>query len=325
MNVLIVEPFEVEVIEWLSKRHSVRYAPELAGDSASLHHAVQHVQALILPPSVRVDAQLLRASPSLRVVGRMSAGGENIDLGACGAANVEVIRSAAATANAEAEFVIGALLAMLRRVPVQSGDGMLVGRELGCATIGLIGMTPASRMLAQLLPAFGTRVLGYDPSLHQNDTVWSRVGIEPLPLRELMEQSDGVCVHLPYFPRYRGVMSERVLEFSKPGQVIVSIAHSAIFDAQALARSMRSGRVAAVWFDSLEPGLQELSRPLHGLSAVQVTPCLASTTRESRTRAAWSVARRIDELLNLSPAPSQSPRVIQSIERLDPLTESRWR
>ncbi|MGS0755849.1 NAD(P)-dependent oxidoreductase [Roseateles sp. GG27B] len=218
MSVLIVEPFEVEVVQWLSKRCSVRYAPELALDSASLRQAMRSVQALILPPNVAVDTQFLRASPCLRVVARMSAGGENIDLEACRAAKVEVIRSAAATANAEAEFVIGALLAMLRRVPVQSTDGMLVGRELGCATIGLIGMSPAARILAQLLPAFGTRVLGYDPSLHQNESVWSRVGIEPLPLRELMEQSDGVCVQLPYFPRYRGLIGERVLEFSSRGR-----------------------------------------------------------------------------------------------------------
>ncbi len=325
MSLLIVEPFEAEVVQWLSKRRSVRYSPELAVDSGQLRQAMQQVQALILPPSVGVDAQLLRASPNLRVVGRMSAGGENIDLEACRAAQVEVVRCSTATANAEAEFVIGALLAMLRRVPVQSSDGMLVGRELGCTTIGLIGMSPAARMLAQLLPVFGTRVLGYDPSLHQNELVWSRVGIEPLPLRELMEQSDGVCVQLPYFPRYRGLIGERVLEFSKPGQVIVSIAHSAIFDASALARSVLSGRVAAVWFDSMEPGMQEPGRPLHGLSALQVTPRLASTTRESRTRAAWSVARRIDELLNLPPAPSPGPRVSRSVELPDPSVETRWR
>ena len=42
----------------------------------------------------------------------------------------------------------------------------------------------------------------------------------------------------------------------------------------------------------------------HGLSSLQVTPQLASTTRESRTRAAWSVARRLDELLS---APHEAP------------------
>ncbi|MET0517937.1 MAG: NAD(P)-dependent oxidoreductase [Burkholderiaceae bacterium] len=325
MSLLIVEPLEADVLQWLSERHSVHYAPELAGEPARLREALHLTQALILPPNVAVDVPLLRAAPRLRVVGRMSAGGENIDLEACRAARVEVIRSLTATASAEAEFAIGALLALLRRVPVQASDGMWVGRELGCATIGLIGMTPAAKMLAQLLPAFGTRVVGYDPSLHQSDPLWLQWGIEPLPLRELMEISEGVCVQLAYFPRYRGLIGERVLGFAKAGQVLVSMAHSAVFDDAALAEALAGGRILAAWFDSLEPGLLEPGRPLHGMASLQVTPRLASTTRESRTRAAWGVARRIDELLAAPPEPAAEFRASAPAALPDPVAERRWR
>jgi len=308
MSLLILEPLEADVMQWLSERQNLRFAPELASQPALFREALQQTRALILPPSVAVDVGLLRAAPRLRVLGRMSAGGENIDLEACRSAQVEVIRSAAATGNAEAEFVIGALLSLLRRVPVQSSDGMWVGRELGCSTVGLIGMTPAARMLAQLLPVFGTRVVGYDPSLHQSDPLWVQWGIEPLALRELMEQSDGVSVQLAYFPRYRGLIGERVLGFSKPGQVLVSIGHAALLDDFALAEALHSGRLLAAWLDSLEPGMQDPGRPLHGLAALQVTPRLAATTRESRARAAWGVAKRIDELLAELPEPANEPR-----------------
>jgi D-3-phosphoglycerate dehydrogenase len=47
----------------------------------------------------------------------------------------------------------------------------------------------------------------------------------------------------------------------------------------------------------LDPG-----RPLHDVDTLQVTPRVASTTRESRIRSAWAVARRIDELLSATPA-----------------------
>ncbi|MDC8786879.1 NAD(P)-dependent oxidoreductase [Roseateles koreensis] len=304
MSLLILEPLEVDVMQWLSERQPVRFAPELVGQARQLREALHHTRALILPPSVAVDAALLRAAPKLRVVGRMSAGAENIDLEACRTARVEVIRSATATGSAEAEFIVAALLSLLRRVPIQSSDGMWVGRELGCATIGLIGMTPAARMLAQLLPAFGARVVGYDPSLHQSDPLWAQWGIEALPLRELMEQSDGVSVQLAFFPRYRGLLGERVLEFSRPNQVWVSISHAALFDDKALADALSSGRILAAWLDSLEPGMQEPGRPLHGAANLQVTPRLAGTTRESRARAAWGVARRIDELLAEAPEPA---------------------
>ncbi|MBV8502812.1 MAG: phosphoglycerate dehydrogenase [Paucibacter sp.] len=325
MSLLIVEPLEADVMQWLSERHVVQYAPELAVEPGALREALQGIQAAILPPAVAVDITLLRAAPRLRVLGRMSGGAENIDMEACRAARVEVVRSLTATAAAEAEFAIGALLAMLRRVPVESSDGMLVGRELGCATVGLVGMSPAARMLAQLLPSFGTRVVGYDPSLHQNDPLWAQWGIEPLSLRDLMEQCDGLSVQLAFFPRYRGLIGERVLSFAKPGQVLVSLGHSALFDDLALANALNSGRVLAAWFDSLEPGMLEPGRPLYGAQGLQVTPRLAGTTRESRTRAAWGVARRIDELLAIPPEPHAEFRVSAPVGLGEFGERRRWR
>ena len=306
MDVLIVEPLEPEVMQWLVERHAVRYAPELARDPRAFRQALFNVRALVIPPSVALDAQAMHYAPVLRAVGRVSSGAENIDLDACARAGVEVVRSVTATAAAEAEFMVGALLAMLRRVPVVNAEGLLVGRELGGSTIGLIGMSPAARPLAQLLAAFGSRVVGYDPSVHASDGVWARWRVEPLALRELMEQSDGVCVQLAYFSRYHGLLGERFLPFCKPNQVLVSIAHSSLFDESALAEVLTSGRMAAAWFDSLEPGALDPGRPLNDVDALQVTPRVASTTRESRIRSAWAVARRIDELLTGSPGASRS-------------------
>ncbi|HET6600027.1 MAG TPA: NAD(P)-dependent oxidoreductase [Burkholderiaceae bacterium] len=302
MDLLIVEPLEAEVTEWLKARYTVRYAPELASDPRAFRQALYNVRAMIVPPSVTLDAQALHYAPVLRAVGRVSAGAENIDLDACARARVEVVRSLTATAQAEAEFMIGALLSLLRRVPVLGADGMLVGRELAGATVGLVGMAPSARSMAQLLEAFGSKVVGYDPSLHSSDAIWERWKVAPLGLRELLEQSDAVCVQLNYFSRYHGLLGERFLPFCKPSQVIVSIAHSGLFDEAALAQELESGRIAAAWLDSLEPGALDAGRPLSGIETLQITPRVASTTRESRLRSAWAVVKRIDELLGGAPA-----------------------
>jgi D-3-phosphoglycerate dehydrogenase len=135
--------------------------------------------------------------------------------------------------------------------------------------------------------------------------VWARWRVEPLALRELMEQSDGVCVQLAYFSRYHGLLGERFLPFCKANQVLVSIAHSSLFDEATLAEVLTSGRMAAAWFDSMEPGALDPGRPLNDVDALQVTPRVASTTRESRIRSAWAVARRIDELLTGSQGTSR--------------------
>jgi len=301
MVVLIVEPIDPEVMQWLVARHPVRYAPELARDHRALRQALRQVRAVILPPNVAMDAETLRMAPELRAVGRLSSGIENIDFEACAKAGVEVVRSPDATAQAEAEYLIGALLQMLRRVPIVNAEGLLVGRELCGATVGLVGLGTAAQPLARLLGAFGTRVLGYDPSVHANDPRWGDWGVEPVQLRELMELSDGVCVMLSYFTRYHQLLGERYLPFCKPNQVLVSIGASGLFDDKALADVLGTGRLAAAWFDSLEPGALDAGKPLAQLDNIQVTPRVAGTTRESRIRAAWDVAQRIDALLTQIP------------------------
>jgi phosphoglycerate dehydrogenase-like enzyme len=318
MDVLIVEPLEPEVMHWLVARHAVRYAPDLARDPRAFRQALFNVRALIIPPSVALDSQALHYAPVLRAVGRLSSGAENIDTDACARAGVEVVRPINASATAEAEFMVGALLQMFRRVPVLSAEGLLVGRELGGATVGLIGMTPAARPLSQLLGAFGSRVVGYDPAVHVSDTLWNRWKVEPLGLRELMEQADGICVMLTYFSRYHGLLGERFLPSCKQSQVLVSIAHSSLFDEMALAEVLGSGRMAAAWFDSLEPGVLDPGRPLHEVDTLQVTPRVASTTRESRIRGAWAVATRMDEILQARPPRgdfmSTSPGALAGLE-----------
>ena len=305
MSVLILEPLEADVVQWLGERHDARFAPELVGDFEGLVEALQDARALVAPPEVRIDAALVRSAPMLRAIGRASGGAENIDIEACRQAGVDVVRSQTSTASAEAEFAIGALLSLLRRVPVEGSDGLKVGRELGCSTIGLLGLTPTARVLTQLMQAFGTRVIGYDPARHPIDSTWARWGIEAVSLAELVANSDGLVLLLPYFDRYRGLLGERQLESSRAGQVLVGLSQSGVVDEAALAQALRAGRLRAAWFDCLEPGWLESGRPLHGIGALQVTPRLAGTTRESRVRAAWAVARAIDGLL-LPPA-TRSP------------------
>jgi D-3-phosphoglycerate dehydrogenase / 2-oxoglutarate reductase len=304
MDVLIVEPLEPEVLQWIDARHPVRFAPQFERDTRALREAMFNVRALIAPPSVALDAQSLRFAPVLRAVGRLSSGVENLDAEAFARAGVEIVRPGSASAGAEAEFAIGSMLQLLRRVPVSSSDGMLVGRELAGATVGLVGLPPAARPLAALLGGFGATVKGYDPALHMSDALWASWKIEPVGLPELVAQSDVLCVLLNYFTRYKGLIGERLLPDCKPNQVLVSLAHSSLFDDEALAAVLESGRMAAAWFDSMEPSMLDFGRPLRRVRNLQITPRVASTTRESRIRSAWSVVRRIDEILgDASPRP----------------------
>ena len=72
MDVLIVEPLEPEVMHWLVARHAVRYAPDLARDPRAFRQALFNVRAMIIPPSVAVDSQVLHYAPVLRAQASVS-------------------------------------------------------------------------------------------------------------------------------------------------------------------------------------------------------------------------------------------------------------
>lgn len=298
MDVLVVDTLEPEVLNWLAARHSLRVEPELARDPGAFRKALAQARSAIIPASVAVTGSALKESGALRAIGRLTPSSENIDMAACAAAGVEVVRPGGAGVTAEAEFAVGALLQMLRRVPVISPEGLLVGRELGSSTVGIIGMTPASKPLTDLLQAFGSTVVGYDPGLHASDALWARWNVTPIGLLELIEQCDAVVVLLNYFSRYRGLLGDRYLARCRTDQVMVNLSSALIFDETALADALSSGRMAAAWLDSVEPGMIEPGRPLAHRDSLQVTPRVAGATREAHLRAAWAVARRLDEVLS---------------------------
>ena len=65
MDLLVVEPLDPEVLDWLSMRHAVVYAPHLAHDPREFRAALGRVRGVVLPPSVAVDRAVLRAAPYL--------------------------------------------------------------------------------------------------------------------------------------------------------------------------------------------------------------------------------------------------------------------
>ena len=298
MDVLIVDTVEPEVLAWLSSRYSLHVDPDLARNPKGFRQHLSQARATVVPATLTLDAASLRVANQLRAIGRMTANIDNIDLPSCSARGIEIVRPSTASTLAEAEFVVGALLQMLRRVPVISPDGLLVGRELSSCTVGIIGMTQTAKPLVDLLRAFGSRVVGYDPGLHASDSLWQRWAITPIGLRELFEQSDGVCILLNYFSRYRGLLGERYLQGCKRNQVLVNLSSALILEEAAMAEALTSGQMAAAWLDSVEPGLVAPGRPLHQIDSLQVTPRVASTTLESHLRASWDVARRLDEILS---------------------------
>ena len=133
----------------------------------------------------------------------------------------------------------------------------------------------------------------------------ARLGVQPMALTDMLEVADAVSVQTIYASRYRGLVSERVLESCKPGQLWTSISRPSLFDLPALAGALRSGRISAFMMDSDDERLTAPDSPLHGLTNLRITPRLAPFTQESQLRGSWYLADRIHETLLLSELHSQ--------------------
>jgi phosphoglycerate dehydrogenase-like enzyme len=299
MEIVLLQDLAADARQWLAARHEVDYQPALADDPDRLRSRVSTVDALIVPPRLKIGTQLLASAPRLVVIGRIYEGTDNLDLEACQQRGVRVIQASDATVRARAEYLLSSLLSLYRR-GARTHDAsrdVPLGREINDSVVALLGLTPPAQLLVPMLLSMGARVVGYDPAVHRSAELWQRLGVQPMGLTQMLEIADAVSVQLIYASRYRGLVGERVLESCKPGQLWSSITRSLAFNLPALAIALRDGRIAAFLMDSDDEQLTDTVNPLKGLPNLRITPRMAPLTRESLLRGSWYLADRIHRAL----------------------------
>ena len=300
MEILLLEDLAADARQWLAARHQVDYRPELQQDLAQLHQRLYKTDALVVPPRLKVNRQLLDFAPRLAVLGRIHDGTENIDFEACQRRRVRVVQAASATVRASAEHLLSSLLTLFRCGGQLRDAGSPPGREINDSVIGLFGLSAPAHLLATMLVPLGARVVGYDPAVHRGAELWRRLGVQPMALADMLKVADAVSMQAIYASRYRSLVGEHVLAACKPGQMWTSISRPSLFDLDALAAALRSGRIAAFLMDSDDERLAAPDCPLRGLPTLRITPRLAPRTQESHLRGSWYLADRLHETLAMS-------------------------
>ena len=160
-------------------------------EDLAAHHS--DAEVLIIRSRMRVDAHFLSQFPSLKVIGRLGAGLENIDLAEAENRGISCQRVPEGNARAVAEHALGMLLSLLNHLPrvhreIKEGKWLREpnkGRELQSLTAGIIGYGVIGSEFAQLLGAMGVKVLAYD----KYKFGYAPDGVEEVSLEELQRRA----------------------------------------------------------------------------------------------------------------------------------------
>ncbi len=268
---------------------------QLGLNAAELSAVIPGAHALIIRSATQVDAALLEAGADLIVVGRAGIGLDNVDVAAATSRGVMVVNAPQSNIISAAEHTMALLLAQARNVP-QAHTALKQGRwerskwegiELADKTLGIVGLGRIGKLVADRAKAFQMRLVAFDPFVSAERA--KQIGVELMPLDQLVAESDFVTVHLPKTNETTGLINRDLLMKARPTLRVINVARGGIVDEADLAECIRDGVIAGAAIDvfDVEP---TTASPLFELPSVVVTPHLGASTREAQDKAGDAIA-----------------------------------
>jgi D-3-phosphoglycerate dehydrogenase len=223
---------------------------------------------------------VLARATDLRVIARVGTGLDSVDLTAAQDLGITVVNTPDATTDAVAELTLGHILNTLRGVAsadrnIRAGSwSPLMGRLLKGKTVGIIGFGRIGRRVAQLVDAFGARVVLTDPTVDQaSDSRWRT-------LRALCTESDIISLHVPFSSENQHIIGAEELSAMKQGTILVNVARGGLIDESALRKALDTNHLwAAIDCFAEEPYLGDLRTS----ERITMTAHMGSYATETRT------------------------------------------
>ena len=230
----------------------------------------------------------LRRGDRLRLVHKLGAGVNTIDVDTATALGIAVANMPGANAPSAAEGTVLLMLAAMRRLleldsatragrgwPTDAGLGETV-RDIGSCTVGLVGYGNIAQRVEKIVAAMGARVI-HTSTGDDGTPGWCE-------LSDLLAASDIVSLHLPLTPQTERLIDRTALESMKPNALLVNTSRGAIVDEPALVAALRSGRLAAAGLDVFASEPVAADNPLLRLDNVVVTPHVVWYTQDTMRR-----------------------------------------
>jgi phosphoglycerate dehydrogenase-like enzyme len=267
--------------DWLD----IRWCAE--EDDTSFYRELPEAEVIwhVLRPLSGAD---LQRGPGLRLVHKLGAGVNTIDVQAATELGIAVANMPGANAQSVAEGTVLLMLAALRRLTsldrdIRQGRGWpsdpQLGetvRDIGSCTVRLVGYGNIAKRVGDIVTAMGATVL-HTSTRDDGRPDWRR-------LPELLAASDIVSLHLPLTTETHHLLGADALASMKPTAVLVNTSRGAVVDEEALVAALRDGRLSAAGLDVFEVEPVAPDNPLLGLDNVVLTPHVTWYTADTMRR-----------------------------------------
>lgn len=266
-----------------------------------LARRLKDVEGLVCLLTERVNEDLLRAAPRLRIAANVAVGYDNIDVPACTRRGVVATNTPGVLDETTADFAWTLLLAVARRLIegdqlVRSGMwkgwelDQLCGSDVFGKTLGIVGLGRIGRAVARRAAGFRMKVI-YADGVRAPEEVERELSAGYRDLNALLAESDFVSVHVPLTSETRGLFDAAKFSRMKPGAYLINTSRGPVVDEAALVHALESKKIAGAALDVFEnepfvhPGLK---RP-----NVVLAPHLGSASVETRTKMACIAAENV--------------------------------
>jgi glyoxylate/hydroxypyruvate/2-ketogluconate reductase len=290
-----------EVLDFLASHFTVTANQEdavLGKDGLAL--ALADKDGALTTLTERIDTDLLRRCPKLRVVCNIAVGFNNIDLEACNAHGVMVTNTPGVLDDTTADFTWALILATARRLNeaeayVREGRWdkwrlkQYLGLDVHHATLGIVG-------LGRIGQAVAHRALGFEMEVLYHDVRRALPEIESacraryVTKEELFRRADIVTIHVPYSQETHHTVGAPEISLMKKTAVLIHAARGGVLDDVALVEALRRGVIAGAGLDVFE-GEPALHPGFLALKNVVLSPHIASSSEKTRFKMAMMAAQ----------------------------------
>ncbi len=282
---------------------------------------VKEKEGLICLLTEKVDEDLLREAPNLRIAANVAVGFDNIDVAACTKRSVAATNTPGVLDETTADFAWTLLMAVARRLSegealARSGNwknwdlDQLVGTDVWGKTLGIVGFGRIGRAVARRASGFQMKVI-YTDAVRPAEEVEKELKVEFREMNALLAESDFISVHVPLLPETRGLFDSPKFYRMKPTAFLINTSRGAVVDEAALVAALEGGKIAGAGLDVYEnepfihPGLKRAN--------VVLAPHIASASLETRTKMACIAAENVVALFTGQRPPNVlNPEVLKA-------------